>query len=1710
MLNALKSLTVLRLWAGAVFDRLVAKPARLLLRILRAQQKTFAPMTGTRTNKFVPTFVSAMLLSATAFAVTPPNTPINNIATASYAVNGNAVTTTANALVNTDMCVPDTIAFMRYSLTGSVVQPVGTTKSSTSGTAAGPFVPASGPILLGKATPLAVPASYPLAPASVYIDNEPIFVRLVSYDKNINALQIDTAEVTLTSTLGDKELIQLTETGPSTGVFTGYIQSDALAPVVNNNKLSLGGNQTISVTSTDACNGVSYVAQASALVDPFGKVFDTTTGLPLNGATVTIINVATGLPAVVYGNDGVSIFPSTVVTGGTVTDAAGLVYTFPAGMYRFPLLGQGTYRLQITPPLGYHAPSTTPTATLQKLVGAPFAIVVGSRGENFVVNPGPPIQIDIPLDPASTSVSIIKTAGKAVIGTGEFLPYTLAVTNNDPIYPMAGAVIADHLPPGFRYQKGSVRLNGGIMAEPTISPDGTTLTFVIPTLAAAGTVNITYVLQVTAGARTGSAQNVAMAVAPFTSNIARATVLVREDLYRNQSILIGRVVEGSCDDRVDNDAKGLANARIVLQDGTYVLSDKEGRWHIDNLRPGTHVVQLDLDSLPKEYELVACEKNPRFAGRLYSQFVNLRGGSLWRADFYVQKKVRDAAEVAPATVPVKTVPVEDANQLLEVLPYDDDWLATATIGTEWLHPQENFAPNLPVMMVAVKHAPSEKLTLIVNGEAVSGLKFYGMSVNATHTVALSNWRGVAINAGDNKIELIVKDGAGKEISHQVRNIHYGETPDRVEYLPQQSKLIADGKTRSVIAVRLLDKQGYPVRKGVSGDLQLNEPYRAYQANQAMDKQPMTGNIGGKARYQIQKDGIALIELEPTTQSGDVILNFDFGANRKQELRAWLESGQRDWILVGFAEGSVGQKTLSGNMQALQATATDQQLFDKNKVAFYAKGTIRGDYLLTAAYDTAKKTGNSLLKQAVDPTQYYTLYADASQARFDAATASRLYLKIERKQFYALFGDFDTGLTITEFSRYSRTLNGVKSEYQGTQAGYSAFATMTAQAFVKDELPGNGTSGIYKLSRGNIMANSDKIRIEVRDRFQSQIIVSTQNKTRYLDYDIDYATGAVTFRDPIMVRDADFNPVYIVADYESADPLDKRATFGGRTSFKPTEKIKLGATLVHEGTFGAVGNLTGVDGQYQLSDSIKLRGELASTKRNVAGTTSSGNAWLGEMTHRSEAWDGKVYVREQAIGFGIGQQMGSELGMRKIGGDARVKLSDTLKLQSQAYQQTSLQTLVQHSLAEARLDQKLTDSLSAYYGARTVRDTTAAGVAQSSNQMIAGTAYSMWDKKLTLRGSAEVATGTAGSVNSPNRLIFGTDYQVTKQSKVFVQHEIARGQALAANTTRVGVSTQPWEGGEMTASLGNQLNNDSQRVYGNVGMLQRWQINDHWQTNFSIDRSQTLRSNGVVPTNPNAPLPSGTMPISTAPTVIAGDYTTAAFGATYQKNSWSGNGRFEMRNATTGSQRNVQFGWQRKLDEGRAMTAGFTSRQSVALGASTQNSDLRVSYAHRPNDSEWVWFDRADYLTQSSQDVGLSMRTAKLVNNLNANYMPNRRTQIALQYGAKFVWDNIGGVDYKGYTDLLGAEFRYDIHPDWDVGVYGSMMRTVSAGVKNYGLGASLGYQVMENTWLTVGYNVSGLSDRDFAGAGYRAQGAYITLRMKVDQDTLGLNQRKPM
>ncbi len=77
------------------------------------------------------------------------------------------------------------------------------------------------------------------------------------------------------------------------------------------------------------------------------------------------------------------------------------------------------------------------------------------------------------------------------------------------------------------------------------------------------------------------------------------------------------------------------------------------------------------------------------------------------------------------------------------------------------------------------------------------------------------------------------------------------------------------------------------------------------------------------------------------------------------------------------------------------------------IAFFAKGRVKGSTLLTIAYDSARDRAEAeqRLFGAIEPNRYYTLYGDAVEQRFEAASTRKLYLKIERRALSAMFGDF---------------------------------------------------------------------------------------------------------------------------------------------------------------------------------------------------------------------------------------------------------------------------------------------------------------------------------------------------------------------------------------------------------------------------------------------------------------------------------------------------------------------------------------------------------------------------------------------------------------------------------------------------------------------------------------------------------------------------------
>ncbi len=1907
---------------------------------------------------------------------------IDNTAQAAYKVGALPLVSVSNP-VSTTIRTPSKLEFLSYAplAPNAELVPVALATNPSPG-----GLPTSPPVRPGAATPIDLSVPLPLVATTIYHENEPFFLRLTDLDQNLNPAGVETVIVTISLPgTGESEILQLTETGPNTGIFTGYIQSSATAGnIAGDGVLAVKQNAEIRGTYTDAIDGTDSSA-AAALVDPYGVVFDTLTGLPVNGATVALLDVATGLGATVYGDDGISLYPAAVISGGTATDSSGRAYSFPPGFYRFPYLQPGRYLLKVTPPPNYLAPSTVATADIQNLPGAPYAMAnPGSRGEEFMINPGPAIHIDLPIDPLRSWLRLTKTASKATVAIGDFLQYRLAVENTGSIA-VGGIAVSDRLPGGFRYRSGSTKLDGQIVADPVISADGRTLLFTVGTVAVTKSASLTYVLEVAAGAPLGKAQNTAYATGSgvLPSNTAKVEVLVTEDFFSSKSTVVGRVYPRGCP-REEADAEGLAGVRLYLEDGTYVVTDPKGMYHFEGVEPGTHVVQLDLETVPKDYELVSCEENSRFAQTPFSQFVDLQGGTVWRADFYTKAKPQVPPPPPPSPEPpakitgsvgielasrlgqglaggdeisyMVTVPVGEvaiANpRLIVVLPegvtyqpgssvldgapladpeelegtltyrlgdakpgwtgqlafkgeiganlkggelptkalltfntsdeknrrtplvenilqwsvreerrinpeitlhplfgelgftlngndqmvldgiiadlhgqvvthisvtghtnstpiaprnrhimadnyalstaratsvaaylqaglhlvpeqititgkgpdepvasnktaagrglnrrvelqissekieqypdlkiikeasgvkavavsiakvveipaeeqavnerlaartlpeFDNPWLAKAQPGLAFVWPFAGYYPASPSTKIGVKHDPRKKLQLLLNGVAVDPLYLDGVRKRGDNQLVVSLWTGVHLSDGDNIFEAIESSPEGMEESRITRTLHYSTAPVKVELVPSLSRLTADGKTPSVVAIRLTDKDGHPAREGLIGEFQLDAPYLAQQQAQELQENPLLLAKSARLKYLVGEEGIARIELQPTTRTGEAILRFNLG-NGESEVRTWLTAGEREWIVVGFGEGTAGYNTLSGNMENLQAAQSEDEYYQDGRLAFFAKGMIKGKWLLTIAYDSAKagmRQAGSLYG-TIDPQKYYTLYGDGSAQQYEAASARQLYLKIERDQFYALFGDYDTGLSVTELSRYNRNFNGLKSEMRGEKFDYSLFVSDTNQAFVKDELRGDGTSGLYRLSRRNLVINSETITVESRDRFKSEVILTTQTMNRHLDYDIDYEAGTIFFKSPIASRDENFNPLYIVIDYESADGADMSYNYGGRGAARFMDKrVEVGTTHVHEGRVGGEGNLYGLDTTIKLNDNTTIKAELATTDTEFKGAGARGTAYLAEIAQQTKSVTGKVYLREQDGEFGLGQQMGSETGTRKIGLDGSYRWTEQLTVQTSAFRQYNLATDAVRDMAELQANLSK-QGYALHGGLRHAQDNLGNGETNTSDQLIAGVNYNLFGDKLVLRAEHDQSLlGSNGNGDFPTRTLIGADYKLTEKATVFIAEEFAQGERENTEMTRLGLRSSLWSGGQLSSALEQRATENGTRVFSVSGLKQTWQISNKWSVDAGLDRSATIKDPGNTPINANVPAVSGNS-----------DFTAVSAGAGFKEEKWSWSGRLEGRTSDSEDKFGLFTGLYGEVKAGLGLgAAAQIFKTSAVTGNRATSGDLRLSLAYRPQETAWIILDRLDYLFDRQNGGALAYNNWRLINNLNVNWKMDQRTQVSLQYGAKYVNETIDDCDYSGYTDLVGLEGRYDLTRKWDVGLTGKVLHSWAAKQLQYGSGASVGYNLVKNGWISVGYNVVGFTDRDFSAADFTAQGPFIKFRFKFDQ-----------
>lgn len=331
------------------------------------------------------------------------------------------------------------------------------------------------------------------------------------------------------------------------------------------------------------------------------------------------------------------------------------------------------------------------------------------------------------------------------------------------------------------------------------------------------------------------------------------------------------------------------------------------------------------------------------------------------------------------------------------------------------------------------------------------------------------------------------------------------------------------------------------------------------------------------------------ELLPAGMHTVEVAVLDEAGNGELFLRD-LQFKRDDWFYVGIADLTL---SANGGNDAREALQGENSPYDEDssadaRLAFYLKGKFNEDWKLTASADTREgpvrelfsnfldKSPEALFRR-IDPDYYYPTFGDDGTVEEMAPTLGKLYLRVDKDDDHAMWGNFKVAYMENELAQIDRGLYGANARYSGLGTTRFGEQRLVVEGFAAE--PGTvpsheafrGTGGsLYFLRHQDILTGSERLRIEIRDK-DSGIVTGVVNLQPGVDYDIDYLQGRVLLSEPLsstvdddlLVRSGGLSgdEAWLVARYEFTpgfDDIDALA-LGGQAQFWFNDFVKLGLT-----------------------------------------------------------------------------------------------------------------------------------------------------------------------------------------------------------------------------------------------------------------------------------------------------------------------------------------------------------------------------------------------------------------------------------------------------------------------------------------------------------------------------------------------------------------------
>lgn len=426
--------------------------------------------------------------------------------------------------------------------------------------------------------------------------------------------------------------------------------------------------------------------------------------------------------------------------------------------------------------------------------------------------------------------------------------------------------------------------------------------------------------------------------------------------------------------------------------------------------------------------------------------------------------------------------------------------------------------------------------------------------------------------------------------------------------------------------------------------------RAGQTVEALGLSLPVADNGIFAIKQIMPAGPHTVEVKLTEADG-----------KSAVFRRNLSIPADDWFYIVLGDLTVGKNRVDGPARLVTGDTQhyENKVYVDGRAAFYLKGKIKGEWLLTAAADTREQPFKDLftnfsskdpryLLRNINPDLYYPVYGDDSTTVDDAPTSGKFYVKLEKGESHVMWGNFQTSWSGTELLQYSRGLYGAKGKFRSEETTaygekktqVDAFAAEPGTLASREEFRGTGGS-LYYLRRQDISQGSERVWVEVRDR-DSGLVIERKLLSPAQDYEINYLQGRILLREPlsstgsggslILTSALSGQPLYLVVTYEYVPGLTeiRNLTTGIRASHWLNDHVQVGLTGYRQGEAGVKQTLQGTDVTLRYKPGTYLKLEAAKSSGNGTGILTSQDGGFGFNGLTSSGVDARAQRIEVAV------------------------------------------------------------------------------------------------------------------------------------------------------------------------------------------------------------------------------------------------------------------------------------------------------------------------------------------------------------------------------------------------------------------------------------------------------------------------------------------------